>query len=142
VNPPETRRFCARRSEFGAVRNFIDSACANLPHADRQRLVLIIEELFCNSIEHGYGGDSERPVWLALAPTAGGCALIYEDAARAHNPFAGAQDPPPDANAEDLSVGGLGVLLVGQFCTSKRYERRNEHNVIELFVSSDVPLSR
>jgi hypothetical protein len=52
------------------------------------------------------------------------------------------QDPPPDANAENLSVGGLGVLLVGQFCPSKRYERRDEQSVIELFVSSDVPLAR
>lgn len=133
------RRFCARRSDFGAVRNFIESSCRNFPHDDRQRLILIVEELFCNSVDHGYGGDSDQPVWLALAPTAEGCALVYQDAAPAHDPFAVANDPMLEAAVENRPVGGLGVFLIGGYCSSQRYERRGERNVIELFVPQGRP---
>jgi serine/threonine-protein kinase RsbW len=139
VETPAKRRFCARRSEFGAMRDFIESACGNLPHADRQRLVLIVEELLCNSVEHGYGGDSDQPVWLALAPTAAGCRLVYQDAAPAHDPFSAARDPLLEADVDSRPVGGLGVFLIGKLCSSKRYERRGEHNIIELFVPRNRP---
>jgi serine/threonine-protein kinase RsbW len=116
------------------VRDFITLACETLRPADRERLVLIVEELFCNSIEHGYGGDGQEPVWLALTPTAEGCGLTYEDAAPAHDPFARAKVPPTHSHAERLPVGGLGVFLIGQLCSSTRYRRQHERNVIELFM--------
>ena len=136
---PAQRRFCARHSDFPSIRNFVESVCTDFPHADRQRLVLIVEELFCNSVDHGYGGDCDQPVWLALAPTADGCRLVYQDAAPAHDPFAAARDPKLEADVESRPVGGLGVFLIGQYCSSKRYERRDEHNVIDLFVPRDRP---
>lgn len=131
---PEKRRFNARRSEFEALREFVESACAGLPPAARQRIILIVEELFCNSVEHGYGDDSDQPVWLALATTAEGCALVYEDAAPAHDPFAGIPDPKLERSMDSRPVGGLGIFLIGQLCSLKRHERRDDHNVIELFV--------
>lgn len=130
----ENRRFRAHRSEFDAIRSFVESACQNFPHDDLQRLILIVEELFCNSVDHGYGGDSDQPVWLALAPAADGCGLVYQDAAPTHDPFAADNDPMLEAAVESRPVGGLGVFLIGQYCASKRYERRGERNVIELFV--------
>ena len=129
---PETRRFCARHADFGAICRFIESACANLSRADRQRLILIVEELFCNSVEHGYGGECDQPVWLTLALTEKSCRVVYEDGAPPHDPFAAARDPRLEADADSRPVGGLGVFLVGQMSSSKRYERRHERNVIEL----------
>jgi serine/threonine-protein kinase RsbW len=137
VNIAEKRRFGARRSEFGAIREFVEAACAALPHDYIQRLVLIAEELFCNTIEHGYGGDCDQPVWFELAPTVRGCKLIYQDAAPPHDPFASIKVPQLAENVDNLPAGGLGVFLIGHFCTLKRYERRDDRNVIELC----VPLS-
>ena len=128
------RLFSARRADMEAMRGFIEVTCETLPHADRQRLVLIVEELFCNSVEHGYGEDCDQPIWLTLAPGAEGCRLIYEDCASAHNPFAAVRDPMVDADLENRAVGGLGVFLVVQMSSSTRYERREDRNVIELFV--------
>jgi serine/threonine-protein kinase RsbW len=134
VDIAEKRRFGARRAEFRAVRDFVEAACAVLPHDYIQRLVLIAEELFCNTIEHGYGGDSDQPVWFELAPTAGGCRLVYQDAAPPHDPFTSIKLPQLAENADKLPIGGLGVFLIGQFCTLKCYERRGDLNVIELCV--------
>lgn len=97
-------------------------------------MVLIAEELFSNTIEHGYRRDCDDPVWLTVAPGTGGCTLIYQDAAPAHDPFSHITTPQLPADPQRLPVGGLGVFLIGHFCTVKRYERRAEHNVIELFV--------
>jgi anti-sigma regulatory factor (Ser/Thr protein kinase) len=142
LNLPLQRRFSARRAEFDAIRQFIETACAGLPPAHRLRLILIVEELFCNSIDHGYGGDSEQPVWLSLAPAAQDCHVQYEDAAPAHDPFAGVNDPLLDADVEQRPVGGLGLYLIGQFCSSTHYQRRDEHNVIELTVPRLPPGQR
>jgi len=128
------QRFGARFSEFRAIRTFVEAACAALPCDDIERLVLIAEELFCNTIEHGYRGDSDQPVWLGVAPTAGGCKLLYQDAAPPHDPFTSIKLPQLAENADNLPVGGLGVFLIGHYCTLKRYERRGDRNVIELCV--------
>jgi serine/threonine-protein kinase RsbW len=130
----EKRRFNARRAEFAAVRTFVEVACGALATPAVQRVVLIAEELFSNTIEHGYCGDCDHPVWLTVAPVAHGCTLVYQDAAPAHDPFSHNTTPALPADPRSLPVGGLGVFLIGQFCTVKRYERRAEHNVIELFV--------
>ena len=116
------------------MRGFIELTCDTLPHTDRERLILIVEELFCNSVEHGYGEDCDQPIWLTLTPGAEGCRLVYEDCASAHNPFAVVRDPMVDADLETRPVGGLGVYLVVQMSSSKRYERRENRNIIELFV--------
>jgi anti-sigma regulatory factor (Ser/Thr protein kinase) len=134
LHSAEKRRFGARLSEFAAVRKFVESACAVLTHAEIQRLVLIAEELFCNTIEHGYAGDSDQPVWFELSATADGCKLVYQDAAPPHDPFNSIKVPHPAGNAANLPIGGLGVFLIGQLSTLKRYERRGDRNVIELCV--------
>ena len=134
-----TAQFEARRTAFDAVRAFVENACATLAPANVERVVLIVEELFCNTIEHGYGDDSARPVWLTLVPSERGCAVRYRDAAPAHDPFAHATSPELPANPDMLPIGGLGVYLIGQFCTVKHYERHADHNVIELFVPAAAP---
>ena len=134
MNIAAERCFSARFSEFRAVRRFVEAACAGLPHGDIERLVLIAEELFCNTIEHGYRGDSDQSVWLELAPSAGGCKLLYQDAAPPHDPFTSIKLPQLVENADNLPIGGLGVFLIGHYCTLKRYERRGDRNVIELCV--------
>jgi serine/threonine-protein kinase RsbW len=134
VNLDAEHRFGARFSEFRAIRTFVEAACAALPGDDIERMVLIAEELFCNTIEHGYRGDSDHPVWLELAPGARGCTLLYQDAAPPHDPFTSIKLPQLAENADNLPVGGLGVFLIGHYCTLKRYERRGDRNVIELCV--------
>jgi sigma-B regulation protein RsbU (phosphoserine phosphatase) len=128
------RSFQARLAEFPLVRDFVRDACAGLSDAEQQRLVLILEELFCNSVEHGYGGDSESRVWITITLERAGCRIQYADQAREHNPFdADVQgDPLVDAGVEDRPVGGLGLFLVAQLSSSRRYERVGDRNVIEV----------
>jgi serine/threonine-protein kinase RsbW len=92
---------------------------------------LIIEELFTNSVAHGYGGDSSGAVWVSVADEDGKLSLTYEDAAPPCDPLA---LPAPDLNApvERRRVGGLGMLLVKALSESLTYERHDGRNRITL----------
>src|ERR1700758_3448913 len=47
------------------------------------RAELILEELFRNSVLHGYGGDSGQPVWVGVSAGR----LYYQDAAPPFDPL-------------------------------------------------------
>ena len=134
MDSPATQRFKATHAEFDAIRRFIESACASLKPNERQRVVLLVEELFTNSVNHGYGGDSDQPVWLTLKVDGDDCQVIYEDCGPAHDPFSIPDKGSSGSPAEERPVGGLGILLLIELSSSRHYERRGGHNVIELQV--------
>jgi anti-sigma regulatory factor (Ser/Thr protein kinase) len=138
VNNRVTRRFTARQAEFEAIRAFIESACAGIEEDERQRAVLLVEELFANSVFHGYGGDSDQSVWLTLDVEADGCRIIYEDCAPAYDPFS-VEEPDLDARRpEDRPIGGLGIVFLNELSTARSYARRGDRNVIEMQVRRAV----
>ena len=144
MHSSERRRFSARQSEFDAIRTHIESACASLRDEERQRAILLVEELFANSVFHGYGGDSDQPVWLTVDIDADGCRLVYEDRAPEYNPFLADEPDLDGAVPEERPVGGLGIVFLNELSTARSYERRDDRNVIELqvrrsFQFNDVP---
>ena len=135
MDTPARRRFTAKQAEFDAIREFIESACAAVREDERMRVLLLVEELFANSVMHGYGGDSDQPIWLTVAVTDEGCRLVYEDSAPPHNPFL---TPGPDLDESDIHerrIGGLGIVFLNELSSARTYERRGDRNVIELHVS-------
>lgn len=133
-----TQRFSARQAEFDAISAFIEMACANLSEEERLRIVLLVEELFANSVNHGYGGDSDQPVWLSVRVDAASCTLIYEDCAPPYNPFAAMTASNTQGDLEHRPIGGLGIVLLIELSSSRNYERRGDRNVIELDVPRDL----
>ena len=131
------RRFVARQAEFDAIAAFIESTCASLNDEERLRLILLVEELFANSVNHGYGGDSDQPIWLSVRVGEDDCRLVYEDCAPPYNPFALVDTSSTEAELEDRPVGGLGIVLLMELSSSRTYERRGDRNVIELHVPHD-----
>jgi anti-sigma regulatory factor (Ser/Thr protein kinase) len=139
VNSRGTRRFTARQAEFDAIRAFIETQCATSEDDERQRAVLLVEELFANSVFHGYGGDCDEPVWLTVEVNADGCRLVYEDCAPAYNPFA-VEEPDLDAAIpEERPIGGLGIVFLNELSSARSYARLGNRNVIELQVRRTVP---
>lgn len=101
------------------------AAALGVAAADIGRLQLVIEELFTNTIRHGYGGDSNQPVRVSLSRKQGILLLIYSDQAP---PF----DLTADLPQEAPEIGGLGIPLIRGMSKSLRYQRRNGLNVTEL----------
>lgn len=131
------RRFAARQAELDAIRAFVESTCATMERDDQQRVILLVEELFANSVSHGYGGDCDEPVWLTLEVRDKTCRVVYEDCAPPHDPFAAAPSPHLDGTLDERPVGGLGIVLLTELSSTHGYARRGDRNVIEF----EVPLS-
>jgi serine/threonine-protein kinase RsbW len=111
---------------------FVERFCAvhGIGHADALRLTVIVEELFTNTVEHGYGGESGAPIRIALSVAVDELALFYEDAAPRYDPLgrlSGAQSDL-DAAIESRPIGGLGIELVRQLTESARYVHEDGWN--------------
>lgn len=133
--------FPARFAALPAIHAAIGAVCRDLGigAAVRLRVELALEELFANTVHHGYGAECERPVWIAARGVAGGIQIEYEDAAAAFDPFSA----PPDADAplERQDVGGLGCLLVRNVASGWNYQRVGGRNrTTLLFAAADDPV--
>jgi serine/threonine-protein kinase RsbW len=111
---------------------FIAAFCQRhgIGKADALRITLVVEELFTNTVEHGYHGDSEAPIRVALEIDGDEVALLYEDRAPAYDPLSRLSGPEADADATlgSRPVGGLGMLLVTHLARAARYAHEDGCN--------------
>jgi serine/threonine-protein kinase RsbW len=119
---------------MGEIRTFVEGACATagIGREDCLKVLLIVEELFTNTVTHGYKGESESPVWMAFEPRDEGFVLRYEDAAPPHNPFGEFRPTETAVLIAQQPVGGLGLKLIRSLATDAGYSREGERNCIRL----------
>jgi serine/threonine-protein kinase RsbW len=132
--------FRGRLAEFAEVRALAEAfgAALGLEHTVTLKVTLVLEELFTNTVTHGYPPGAEGPVWVTLAALAGAVEVLYEDAGPAFDPLTHPPAPPESRLiGEDPPVGGLGVALVLGLCTSACYARVADRNRVTLTVSTD-----
>jgi anti-sigma regulatory factor (Ser/Thr protein kinase) len=135
--------FRGRLPSFADVRAWAEAFAAAVG-AERNatlRLVLVLEELFTNTVIHGGTAEAEGPIWVVLASRVGAIEVTYEDAGPAFNPLADAEK----TRAESPSLGnehpgGLGLALVRGLSASARYARVGGRNRVTLTVPTDEPL--
>lgn len=133
----QTRRFRARLDELQGIETFLESSIAGMPPRVVTHLRLMVEELFVNTVTHGHGGDCEAPVDITVRVDSERITLVYEDSARAFDPFACPQSPDPDASLETRGVGGLGVFLVTELAAHYAYARVDDKNRVTLAVMDE-----
>lgn len=137
---PQPRRFEASQERFQELRGYAERYCADagIDQEMSSRLVLVLEELFANTVEHGYGrvaGDAaEKPVWLTLTAAGNGVEVIYEDAAPAHDPFSKAVAPDYTGPVDTWQIGGVGVALVIKLGRNVSYDRSQDRNCIRFTI--------
>jgi serine/threonine-protein kinase RsbW len=105
--------FPARLKAFDDIKALVDKfgLMADLGPEDRHKVTLIVEELFTNTINHGYGGDSDAMVSIAFEHECGEIQLIYEDSAPPFDPLAAGRRTDIEATINERRVGGLGILI-------------------------------
>ena len=107
------RVFPARLRAFELVKALIDEfgAAAELSRENRNKLTLIVEELFTNTVNHGHRGDSDAPVFITFEEDEGDVQLIYEDSAPQFDPLAAGNRTDIDSTIKERKVGGLGIFI-------------------------------
>jgi serine/threonine-protein kinase RsbW len=127
-------RFPARMDSMAEIRTFVEGACttSGIGREDCLKLLLIVEELFTNTVTHGYRGESESPVWMTFESDNAGFTLRYEDAAPAHNPFGEFRPMDTAGLIARQPVGGLGLKLIRSLARDASYSREGQRNCIRL----------
>lgn len=109
---------------------FVESAVAGMAGRLVLRLRLAVEELFVNTVTHGYGGDSDAAVDVTVRIDGARVVLVYEDSAPPFDPFARVERPDAEASVEARDVGRLGVFLITQLAERCNYERAGDRNCV------------
>jgi len=145
MTAPQPRRFEARLELFPELRGHAERCCleAEIERGATDRLILVLEELFANTVEHGYSrldtSPAEKPVWLTITPVIGRIEVVYEDAAPEHDPFARVAEPDYTGPADSWQIGGVGVALVIRLGRNARYERTEGRNRIRFNILATPP---
>jgi len=128
------RRYAARMKSLAEIRTYIDGVCAaaGIERKECLKMHLIVEELFTNSVTHGYGGDSDSPIWIALESCATGLILSYQDEAPPHDPLSSFRPMQTTIMLTTQPIGGLGIQLVRKLATDLSYHRDQDRNCIRL----------
>ena len=115
--------FPARLGELRTLREFLERFCALAEVAtdDCLRVNLVLEELFTNTVRHGYRGECDDPIWVTLRAAPGALHVTYEDSAPPFNPWVGLPEFAPDATLRSRRIGGLGVLLTRKLANTRDY---------------------
>jgi serine/threonine-protein kinase RsbW len=115
VKNARSAMFLARLAELKRVGSFLEGFCAEvrLPRERCLRLNLVLEELFINSVNHGYRGDCDAPIWVTVDAQPQAVQVTYEDTAPPFNPFA--------YRVQMGKIGGLGVLLTRELAAARDY---------------------
>lgn len=129
-----SRSFPARLRAFEQVRALIEEfgAMAELGREDRHKLTLIVEELFTNTVTHGFRGDSDSPVQITLEHIEAGVRLTYEDSAPQHDSIADGLRTDIDATINLRHVGGLGVAIALGLTEDAKYDFADGRNRVAM----------
>lgn len=125
------RRFPARLDALAGALGFASEALLRhgLTPTQAARGALILEEVFCNSVQHGYASTSDDAPAIWIGVDAG--LLLYQDAAPPFNPLVDGPAPPdPSLPLEQRQPGGMGLVLIRHLATTIRYHHDGERNCI------------
>lgn len=125
-------RFSNLADLLAPISSGLNPAGLDLYHWIQLRAHLAVEELFANTIHHGYGQESDAQVWLTVEVDASSLHITYADAAAEFDPFAGNFDSVAAEGVDDQRVGGLGRLLIKETAHHCAYRREAGRNVISL----------
>ncbi len=142
-NSTEHRVFTARMADLREATAFAERFCRERGIDDNARwhLILVLEELFTNTVSHGFRGGADAPIVVALSHDGPAITLRYEDPAPAFNPFAvatAAAAAAPDARP----VGGLGMMLVAEVARDLSYRYEDGRNRLTLRVPVEASTGR
>ena len=135
----EQRHFPARMAMLAETAAFVESFCEyhGVGRDDALRITLIVEELFTNTLAHGFKGESDTLIGVGLVRGADHVEVRFEDRAPPHDPMERLTSSPASLSApvEARPIGGLGMHPVGQLSASVRYAYEEGMNRLWLVVA-------
>ena len=127
-------------AELVRLEAFAEAFARNCALADdeRSRLLVILEELFTNVVEHAYKGAQFAAVAVTLGWKHGRLTIDFVDDGPPFDPLAHSA-PDLDAPPEQRPIGGLGISIVRAMVDEARYWREGHRNHLHLLRRLALP---
>ena len=126
----------ASAENFTQLRTLTKNFCsqANVDGDLTCRLLVVLEELFTNTVKHGYRG-ADGMVRIEIKQVPGYISIVYEDAAPPFDPLNAASDDP-EITVSKGRVGGMGLPLIRKMADVLAYERQEPWNRIAILLKN------
>lgn len=111
---------------------------AGLPDRTRRRILLVVEELFTNTVRYGYDGDAPDSITITVERQGDEVGLVIRDHASPFDAAACPKEPALNEGPADKPVGGLGLFLVHEFARSFTVRREDDCNITQLRLAIDA----
>jgi anti-sigma regulatory factor (Ser/Thr protein kinase) len=130
------QRFRAHMDDLQAARALVESVCAQqgVDAADTLRLVLVLEELFTNTVMHGHRRDCDAPVLIGLQAGDTHLLLRYADDAAPFDPLHYLRSASPEPDHDREAPGGYGLRLVADMAERIDYAHVGGYNHLTLLL--------
>jgi anti-sigma regulatory factor (Ser/Thr protein kinase) len=102
-----------------------------MPAGARRSVSVALDELLANALSHGRTGSDPCSMTVEVELDQEHVRVIITDDGPPFDPF-GNDAPDTTLSVEQRPVGGLGLHLVRKLMDRVSYERRDDHNVVEL----------
>ena len=106
---------------------------ADLSGPVQMKLDLVVEEVLLNVFHYAFekGQTGDVAVGCGMVPEQGFVMRVM-DPGRPFNPL---EQPPPDTTSDvaERKVGGLGIFLTRKMSSALAYDRREDHNILDIF---------
>jgi serine/threonine-protein kinase RsbW len=137
----QTLVFAASGEELARLLTWADSylAAQHIPQDVRQRVFIVLEEIFLNSVNYGQMiHHACDPIQITLIPEANQVVrVVYRDKGVPFDPVAAVSVPEDDEQwCETMQVGGVGLWLLQHFCPDSHYTRDGDSNCLRFSVGA------
>lgn len=128
----EKRTFPAKIDVFPEISEFVESTLNNAGSSMKAtvQILIALEEIFVNIAHYAYGDDKGDAV-IGISTDDGICTLTFEDNGKPFDPLAKA-DPDLSVEAQEKSIGGLGIYMVKKSMNSVEYAYRDGKNTLTI----------
>ncbi|MCU0963850.1 MAG: ATP-binding protein [Burkholderiaceae bacterium] len=134
ADPPQRLR--ARMEDLQLARALAEAVCARqgVAAGDTLRLVLVLEELFTNTVMHGHRRECDAPVLIGLQASETHLHLRYADDAPPFDPlhYLKTAASEPESEPERERLGGWGLRLVAEMAERFDYAHVGGFNHLTL----------
>lgn len=129
----EPTEFPATLESLSEIRRLVGGWCrdAGASAEDSHAVVLAVDEVCTNIVEHGYAGDEGGTISVWLEEAGDELRVLVGDRGAAFDP-AGAAPPDLDADWQDRPIGGLGWHLVRGMVDDLSYRSEPDGNLLTL----------
>jgi len=121
---------------YAALEAFATSA--DLPDAIRRTLLLIVEELFSNTVSYGYPEGSADEIAVAVALGPDHVELTLADRAVPFDSSASPDVPDASETVDHMGIGGLGLFLVHELADEVTHKRVGDTNHTVVLVARET----